>query len=197
MRADYLLAVDPGFDELVIAHFAVGRFLEGPLNPANLVPAALAACLQVSRVKTPTTENVVDRVKRIAPVVTTLVRRYRTVHGPPWLVCEVPKTFVLYGKTSAPSVAMLALSIGVVIGVGIQGGADVEQLEPDRAPKGWPRDVKAFRRTMVHDAARGLGVVQEQSQDVIDAQWLGIRALCRLHSTGKTPVFDSGGEGLR
>ena len=190
-RPDYVLACDPGFDELVISTFSTGRFRVADTNPRDRIPAAMRAYLGTTRIPTPAKETVTERIERIAPAVASLVRRYHVPDSPCLFVCEVPATFVAFGKRPGAHLALLALSIGTAIGVAKSSGAIVEELQPDRAPPGWPKDVKHFRKTMVHGACRTLGLKLERSQDVIDSQWLGVRALVRMRTAGRITAAES------
>jgi hypothetical protein len=171
----FLHAIDPGLDELVIAVFDLARYraLTGGRAPLAVHRGAMQTCVHVERVKTNPGERPAARAALLAPVLKALHATHPAVHS----ILEAPTSLVPYGGHTGLAVAQLALSLGVVVGVLEAGGHPWSALPPDRAPRSYEGGVKRFRRDRLHALCRAVGAKCERSQDVIDAQWMGLRGL--------------------
>ncbi len=173
----YLHACDPGFDEITVAIYDLEAYhrLEATAFRNTIHPHAMLAFVRTLRVTSDPKDSLGVRCSRLAAG----LRSALLSHPPAALILEVPTNLVPHaGKTrTSSSMGKLGLAVGVTIGVLDGMGLGWQEWEADRAPKGYEGGVKAWRRDHLHRLCSAVGSPCERSQDVIDAQWLGVRAL--------------------
>lgn len=171
----YLIAIDPGFDSLVAVVVDLDRherLAKG--KPANqLDPSVMLAFERTTKFTSEPNAPLDARAAKLVDGLRALVRAY----PPRAAVVELPPTLVPYGKRTGRSMGQLGMAIGLTLATLRALEVYTSCMAPDRAPGKPAGGVKKWRRDQVHRLCKAVGATCERNQDVIDAQWLGCRAL--------------------